>query len=89
LAAGFTPAAICLPGLPVVVCGISFDKSQTLYRKESSPVAERPGDERKPFGFPLITSVDLWTEMRLGLDERVDVAEAVVAVLQQLVRGLG
>ena len=33
----------------------------------------------------LTPSVDLRTEVRLGADERVDVSEALVAVLEQLV----
>src|SRR5882672_10815703 len=32
----------------------TLDQVPTVYRRESSPVAKRPGDEREPSGFPLI-----------------------------------
>src|SRR2546421_12543124 len=53
LAAGSIPAAtmpLSHPALPRV----ASKKIRTAYRKESRPVAKRPADERKPFGFPLI-----------------------------------
>src|SRR2546421_846338 len=53
LAAGLIPAAtmpLSHPALPRV----ASKKIRTAYRKESRPVAKRPADERKPFGFPLI-----------------------------------
>src|SRR6266511_3687460 len=41
----------------------------TVYRKESSPVA-RPGDEREPFGFPLVLQIQplLWRPGSPGRD---------------------
>src|SRR5438067_6907801 len=54
-AADFTSVAPCLPGLPAWRRVITW-KIPTVYRKESRPGAERPVDERKPFGFPLIPS---------------------------------
>src|SRR5438128_4741863 len=61
-----------------------FQTVATVYRKESSPVAKRPGDERKPSRVSSHRSIDLRAEVRFSVDERIDVAESVVAVLQQL-----
>src|SRR5207248_5880137 len=55
-AADFTSAAPCLPGLPAWR-RVTTWKIPPVYRKESRPGAQRPVDERKPCGFPLIPRV--------------------------------
>src|SRR2546430_12247346 len=46
------------PQLVFYVCQtssrVTTSTVQTVYRKESRPVAKRPADEREPYGFPLI-----------------------------------
>src|SRR2546425_621583 len=64
-------------------------KSKPYTGGRAAPAAtRRTRDEREPSGFPLISLVDLGAEVRLRLDERVDVAEAVIAVLHELGRRL-
>src|SRR2546427_6443165 len=53
LAAGFIPAATLSLMSPALL-RVTTKKIRTAYRKESRPVAQRPADERKPSGFPLI-----------------------------------
>src|SRR5712691_2840628 len=77
LSVGLNPTLLWRPGLPRprlwLLCRLTrsvegFESIGTVYRKESSPVAKRPGDaisgpnlpapgaQREPCGFPLISS---------------------------------
>src|ERR1700674_584720 len=51
---GLARSRLCFLVSPHVVLQI-LDQVPSIYRRVSSPVAKRPGDEREPFGFPLIS----------------------------------